>query len=84
MRSDSFKAAALVTMNYEEFYFYNRTNSRSNYGEAEAPGAYKAQCCNYPCIFLSFTGMKSLQTKLFTRDKAHASHTFPPWNIQLF
>jgi hypothetical protein len=28
--------------------------------------------------------MKSLQTKLFTRDKAHASHTFPPWNIQLF
>lgn len=47
-----FKAVTPVTMSCEGFYFYNRTNSRSNYGKVETPWACKAYCCNYLCFLL--------------------------------
>lgn len=61
-------------MSCEGFYFYKRTNSRSNYGKVETPWACKAYCCNYLCF-------PFFHRNEITSNKTILKETKPPHKI---
>jgi len=81
-----FKAITLVTMICEGFYFYNRTNSRSNYGKVETLELVKQTAVIISAFFFFHRNEITSNKTILKRDEAPHPHikSLSPGKVSYF